>query len=129
MQQPDDDPHQQRANRCQQQEQLGVLPGDLVLLGPEPVAEQGGAGHRQSEEEGDKDALQGAEGGHDGQRIGAKMGIEKAVNQHAEGPEAVMEQQRQGDQGKAHHLLALEGGQPVWCTRDQARFITLYVEQ
>ena len=104
-----------------------MLPGRLVLLGPEPVAEQGGAGHRQPEEEGDEDALQGAKGGHDGQGIRAEVGIEEAVEQHAEGPEPVMEQERQGDQGEAHHLLAPKGVPPVLFARDEAWLLAPHI--
>ena len=129
MQQPDSYPHQQSAYGGQQQEQLGVLPGGFVLFRPEPVAEQGGAGHRQPEEEGDEDALQRPQRGHDGERIRAKMSIEKAVDQHAEGPEPVVEQQWQGDQGETHHLLAPKGGPPVDFTRDQAGLLAHQIEE
>ncbi|MOA41736.1 hypothetical protein D3C78_1637300 [compost metagenome] len=91
------------------------------------MAEQGGAGHRQPEEEGDEDALQGAKRGHDGQRIRAEVGIEEAVEQHAEGPEPVVEQERQGDQGEAHHLLALEGRQPVRQARHQTWLLAPHI--
>lgn len=104
-----------------------MLPGLVILLCPEPVTEQGGAGHRQPEEEGDEDALQRAEGGHDGQGVGAEVRVEEAVEQHAEGPEPVVQQQRQGDQGEAHHLLAPEGGEPVLLARDETGLGTPHI--
>ncbi|MNC67903.1 hypothetical protein D3C75_1184460 [compost metagenome] len=57
------------------------------------------------------------------------MSVEEAVEQHAEGPEPVMEQERQGDQGEAHHLLAPKGVPPVLSARHQARLLTQHIDQ
>ncbi|MNQ81116.1 hypothetical protein D3C85_961230 [compost metagenome] len=106
-----------------------MLPGLLILLGPEPVSEQGGAGHRQPEEEGDKDALERPQRGHDGQGICAEVRVEEAVEQHPESPESVVQQQRQGDQSEAHHLLAPKGVPPVLFARHQAGLLAPHIDQ